>query len=104
MTEATKTLTFAGTALVILLLALFVSRPQNPGEVVLSDSNEKLFPKFDDPLVAKSLEIIDYDEETGQRSVFEVEQNANGVWSIPSHGGYPADAQKQLAEAAASII
>lgn len=104
MTENKKTLAFAGSALAILLLALFVSRPQVAGDSVPADLNTKFFPKFEDPLAAKSLEIVDYDEETGQKSVFKVAQDARGIWSIPSHGGYPADAEKQLAEAAASVI
>ena len=34
---------------------------------------------------------------------FEVTQ-VNGIWIIPSHSNYPADASKQMADAAASLI
>ncbi|HEX3727496.1 MAG TPA: DUF4340 domain-containing protein [Pirellulales bacterium] len=64
---------------------------------------KKLFPDFSDPLAAKSLEIIKFDEDTATIRPFKVAQ-ANGVWSIPSHSNYPADAREHMAEAATSLL
>ena len=73
------------------------------GESIEDLKGTLLFPEFKDPLSATSLEVIRYNEETGDRSQFEVAQ-VNGIWSIPSHENYPADAEDQLAAAAASLI
>lgn len=62
-----------------------------------------LFPDFKDPLAATSLEIIRYNEQTGDRTEFKVAQ-VDGIWSIPSHENYPADAKAHLAAAATELI
>ncbi|MFB3137800.1 MAG: DUF4340 domain-containing protein, partial [Phycisphaerales bacterium] len=101
MTETAKTGIFAAFAVAFLLIA-WIARPAVPGRVALDDSGERFFAQFD-PLEATSLEIVDFDEETGTARAFKVAQ-VNGIWSIPSHEDYPADAEKQLAEAAASVV
>ncbi len=101
MTETAKTGIFTAFAVAFLLIA-WIARPAIPGRVALDDSGERFFAQFD-PLEATSLEIVDFDEETGTARAFKVAQ-VNGIWSIPSHENYPADAEKQLAEAAASIV
>ena len=62
-----------------------------------------LFPALDDPLKAKRMRIVTYDEGTSHAKEFEVAQ-VNGVWSLPSHKNYPADAKDQMAAAAASLV
>jgi len=59
-----------------------------------------LFEKFADPLTAASLKIMKYDSDAEQYEEFEVAKDRNGVWTIPSHENYPADANKQMSEAA----
>ena len=44
-----------------------------------------------------------FDEETATLKDFEVAEQ-DGVWSIPSKGGYPADAERQMAEAATGVM
>lgn len=102
MNENTKTGIFVGLALVAGVLAL-VSRPASFENQARVESTGKFFPNFTDPLAATSLEIIKYDQDTGAVQPFKVAQ-VNGVWSLPSKLDYPADAEKQLAQAAADII
>jgi len=101
MSEARKTAIFLTLAAAFLLLA-WVSRPAGHDPIAVDDSGERFFTEFD-PLEATSLEIIEFDEETATPRVFQVAQQ-NGVWSIPSHENYPADAKNQLAEAAGGIV
>ncbi len=63
----------------------------------------KVFSNFKDPLAAKSLEVIKFDEDTATIRPFKVAQ-VNGVWSIPSHSNYPADAREHMAEAATALL
>ena len=68
-----------------------------------SEAGTKLFPKFTDPLSAASLEVLRYDEATSTIRPFKVAK-VNGVWSIPSHSNYPADAREHMAEAATALL
>ena len=63
----------------------------------------KLFPDFTDPREAANMQIIKYDEATGSLHPFQVAR-VNGVWSIPSHHNYPADAKEHLAQAATALM
>jgi hypothetical protein len=63
--------------------------------------NQVLFEKFADPLTAASLKILRYDTDKEQYDEFEVAKDRkSGVWTIPSHENYPADANKQMSDAA----
>src|SRR3569833_2869111 len=46
---------------------------------------------------------MEFDEDLAALKPFKVAE-VKGIWTIPSHEGYPADADKQLAEAAASLM
>lgn len=102
MNEVQKTLTFAGVAAVALILAW---EPWAGTAKTTDDTTggQKLFADFMDPMTAKSLEITDYDEDKGDFRNFKVAQK-NGIWSIPSHQDYPADAREHLASAANSFV
>jgi hypothetical protein len=100
--EAKKTLIFAGTAVVLVLLAV-VTRPSARSSAEFTHQGEEFYPAFKDPQKAASLEVIDYDELTGAYKPFKV-QVANGQWSIPSHSDYPADGKDRLAKTAASVM
>ena len=95
MNETKKTITFVAVAVVIALVA-WISRPslrdESAGDVV----GKVLFDDFDDPLKAASLEVVQFNEETGEARTFKVAQ-VDDEWSIPSHQNYPADAKEQLA-------
>jgi ribose 1,5-bisphosphokinase PhnN len=102
MNETTRTLIYGGVALFLALLA-FVTTPRRVTPDALYDIGEEFFPEFTDPNIAASLEVIDYDEETGTARPFKV-QNDQGKWTIPSHHNYPADGKDRLAQTAASVI
>ncbi|MFM1997616.1 MAG: hypothetical protein RLZZ111_2003 [Planctomycetota bacterium] len=62
-----------------------------------------LFPELSDAAKAASLEIVSYDDELSTLHPFKVMQ-AGGVWVLPAHQNYPADAKEQLAAAATSLV
>ncbi|MCA9735562.1 DUF4340 domain-containing protein [candidate division KSB1 bacterium] len=102
MTEIKKTIIWAGAALAVALLA-FITKPGTPQPEAFYDKGETFFPDFQDPNAAASLEVIEYNEDTGSAVPFKVE-NKNGVWTIPSHHNYPADGKDRLAKTAAGVI
>jgi hypothetical protein len=70
---------------------------------ILSDQGELFYPNFTDPQAPKSIEVIDYNEETATATPLKVEFRDN-KWLLPSHRDYPADAQDRLASTAAALI
>lgn len=102
MNENTKTISFVLVAIAVVTLAV-VLRHEERFEQAPEDVGQKLFPAFDDPLKPTALEVVKYDENLGKINRFKVAK-VGGVWSIPSHEGYPADAKQQVAKAATSII
>lgn len=102
MSEVAKTLTFVGVSIAALLLA-WVSRPGAPSQELTAWVSEKPLNIVDDPLKATQLEIVKWDAETGQKREFKVAK-VDGAWSIPSHGNYPADAEKQMGAAGAAVM
>ncbi len=102
MNEKKKTLIFAVTAIALALLA-FVTAPKKVTPNAFLDQGEPFFPNFTDPNEATSLEVINFDEETGEAIPFKV-VFSGGKWSIPSHYDYPADGKERLAKTAAGVI
>ena len=100
MNELTKTLIFLLLA-VALVTGAFLSRPTardfKPEEML----GTILFPLFTDPLAIKSLEIVRLNV-AGERNDFHIAE-VNGVWSIPSHDNYPADARDQMGRVAEAL-
>ncbi len=87
-------------------LAVFVAaEPWGRRNVLPSHVEEtgKLFPDFKDPRAASSMTIVKYDDATGALHPFQVAR-VGGVWSIPSHQNYPADATQHLAQAATTLM
>ena len=102
MNELKKTLLFCVSAAVLAAAAIVV----DPGTVtpeVFSDQGELFYPDFTDPQAPKSIEVVDYDEDTATARPLKVEFRDN-KWVIPSHHGYPADAQERLAKTAAALM
>lgn len=62
-----------------------------------------LFEDFEDPNAAASLEVKTWDKENAKLVSFKV-QFKNGMWVIPSHNDYPADATERMGKAAATFI
>jgi len=102
MNETKKTMIFGGVAVFLALIA-FVTAPSRVTPDAFLDKGEQFFPEFTNPNNAMTLEVIDYDEETGTAIPFKVTFE-DGQWIIPSHHNYPADGQDRLAETAAGVI
>jgi len=102
MNDMQRTLTYVAVAVVASVIAW---EPWRSTRQVADEPEEVLlFPEFRNPLNAKSLEIVKYNEETSTlEPPFKVAQ-LNGVWSIPSHHNYPADAHDHMAKAATSVM
>ena len=98
MNEIPKTLIVTIIA-VALAVAAVVIKPKpvrvDPNEFV----NTILFDEFEDPLTAKSLEVLQYNEDLSEIEQFKVAE-IDGVWCIPSHNNYPADAENKVRDAA----
>ncbi len=103
MNESTKTLLFVAVAAVSVAAAV-ATRPQtiDLAREAESRTGQPLVKRFD-PEQAARLRITRFNEETATLSEFEVAER-DGVWSLPSKSGYPADAEKQMGEAAAGVM
>src|SRR3954468_10479695 len=102
MSENAKTITFV----VVGLVAIVIGIATAPSSAELDKTTlvgKNLTDKFSSPEVAKRLRIVRFDQDTATPREFEVAEQ-NGLWSIPSKENYPADAAKQMAEAANSLI
>lgn len=102
MNENKRTLVYAGAAVALAILAIIVAPKRITSDVFL-DQGDQFYPLFTDPNEAQTLEVIEYDEETGSAVPFKVTFE-DGLWRIPSHYDYPADAEEHLAQAAAGLI
>jgi hypothetical protein len=102
MTEMKKTVLFAGVAVLLVVIA-YLTAPVSRTPDAFFDVGEEFFPDFIDPNEALTLEVIDYHEESGSAKPFKVEFK-DGLWRIPSHYSYPADAKDRLAKTAAGVI
>ncbi|MBM4005516.1 MAG: DUF4340 domain-containing protein [Planctomycetes bacterium] len=103
MNDSMKTLAYLGTAAFFALIA-FVSYPSTSVQTATTLIGKGLFENFTDPLLARSIEIVSYDEAQGEIDSFKVMQNSKGNWVIPSKSDYQADAQNQLKDAANSLL
>lgn len=102
MTDAQKTTTYVVLGALALLIG-FEPWKGRSQEASLEEQGQKLFPDFDNALSATSLEVVDFDEDTSAIKPFKVAR-VDGIWSIPSHQNYPADAREHLAAAATTLI
>ncbi len=102
MNEQGRTLIYIGIAIIAAAVTWF-ARPAAPSRTMASEAGQAYFPDFQDPLAASSLELVEFDEETGTQRGFSVARY-EGVWSIPTHDNYPADAENQFAEAVATVM
>ena len=78
-------------------------QPRLRQSAVAPEAERVLFSELSDPAKAASMEIISFDDETATLKPFKVVQTG-GVWSLPSHDGYPADAKEQLAAACNELV
>jgi len=101
-----RTATFLAVGAGLLLLGGWLNlRPVLRQRAVVGDAEQAkvLFPDLADPGKAASLEIVSFDDATATLKPFKVVRS-EGVWVLPSHENYPADAKDQLAAAATELI
>lgn len=103
MTEIQRTLTFAVTAALSLIVA-YVAAPGTPkSPKTFEDVGKPFYPDFTNADDAKQLDVIAYNPDTAEARVFGVAFK-DGLWRIPSRHNYPADGKDRLAKCAASMI
>jgi hypothetical protein len=87
----------------LLLGAGWFAQPRFRSAAVKPEAERVLFPELADAAKAASLEIVSYDDELATLAPFKVAQSG-GVWVLPAHENYPADAKEQLAAAATELV
>ena len=97
-----RTTIFVAAGLLLLGFGWAVQPRFKPAKVD-SAAERVLFPALTDAEKAASLEIIRYDDELATLYPFKVIKSG-GVWVLPSHQNYPADAKDQLAAAATELV
>jgi hypothetical protein len=101
MNESGKTLTFVAVGALALAAAYFID-----SEAAVVDVKQyvgKYLNEEIDVSAPRRLRIVKFDRETADVREFEVAE-VEGVWSIPSKQNYPADATRQMAEAATALM
>ncbi len=101
MSENAKTITFVLIGLVAIGIGI-ISAPSSAEVDEGSLVGTELTKNFDMD-AAKRLRIVRFDEDTATLREFEVAEQ-DGLWTIPSKDNYPADAAKQMGEAATSLM
>jgi len=96
-TDTTKTLLFAGAALVLAGAAYFSQPRVAVQSADAADVGVRFFPDLTLEKI-KGLEITDYDPKSAKTDMFRVEYEKGG-WVLPLKEGYPADAKDALAKA-----
>lgn len=86
-----------------LLVAGWIAQPRFPQAKIEPRADRALFPELADAGKAASLEVVSYDDELATLKPFKVVQSG-GVWVLPAHENYPADAKDQLAAAATELV
>jgi hypothetical protein len=98
-----KTAAICGGAVVLAIVASTMG-PKEIKNDLFSDQGELFFPQFTDPTAAVDLEVTQFLEGSAEARKFAVRRDAEGRWTIPSHGNYPADAKDRMGKAAALLI
>lgn len=102
--EQKRTLGFAAFGIGMCLLAAgahHMSKPTNSKDFELV--GKPFFEEFTSAEQARSLEVTAIDQETAESQQFSVAQK-DGLWRIPSHYDYPAEAADRLAATATSVM
>ena len=102
MSEAAKTCVFGGVAIASAVLA-FAFQGGSGNSVLPPEIGTMMFADFQDPLTAKSLTITRFDESLGRLEDLEVKL-VDVAWTLPSHEGYPADAENKIRDATTPFV
>jgi hypothetical protein len=105
MNATGRTFLFVAVAAIAVGISMGVQFLTQPGSVEgFSEVGQEFFADFQDPLKARELSVSKFDSESSEVQSFTVKQNDDGLWVIPSHHNYPAEAAERLAKTAASLI
>lgn len=102
MNNAARTIAFVVAAAVLTGVAKF-SQPDIGEPGLYNDQGQEFFPDFKEAEQAVALEVVTWDDKLSTPRPFRV-QLKDGRWTIPSHHDYPADAKKQMSDAAGLLI
>ena len=100
--ELLKTGIWVAAAIVLVVVAASVE-PEARKAAIFSDQGETLFPLLRDANAAKSIEVIDYDEQQAMARPLKAEFR-KGKWVLSSHYDYPAEAKDQIARTAGALV
>lgn len=105
MSETARTLTFAAVAALSLGVAWVAKPPDNltPAEMSSAKLGQLFWPDFSNPTAPTSIRVVNWDEQKAASRIFAVELK-DGLWRIPSHHNYPADAVDRLAKTSTSLM
>ncbi len=104
MSDISKTLSFicvGGLLTGLAVLTWFLTQPAKT--TGFEKIGQEFFEDFTGSDQASSLEVVAIDPKSTNRKEFRVEEK-KGVWTIPSHFGYQAEASDRLATTASSLI
>lgn len=105
MNPLTRTLSFVGVAAVSVVVAATAWYGSQPSDVSgYGDVGKEFFPDFEDVTKATALTVVDFNDDEKEPVSFAVKQNDDGLWVIPSHHNYPAEAEDRLARTATSLL
>lgn len=105
MNSTSRTLSFLAVAIISSLTAWLAYDSIQPSTVDGYDEvGREFFPEFDDATKATSLTVKAYDDDTREATTFQVRKNDDGVWVIPSHHDYPAEAEERLGRTSTSLL
>jgi hypothetical protein len=104
MSEVGKTSVYL-VAAVVLAGTAYVAQPRIETKKPDEQIDKEVFEGFPDTGKLSRLKIVRYDEQQDKTYPFEVAKNARtGLWTIPSHADYPADAEERIRNAATIFV
>ncbi len=103
MNEFAKTGAIAGGAVLLAVVASMMG-PTAVSPERFNDEGQPFFPQLTDADAVVDLEVTEFREASSEARKFKVARDAKGVWTIPSHGNYPADAKDRMGKAAALFL
>ena len=103
MNEFAKTGVFLGGAVLLAALATLTG-PRSQPHALFVDEGTKFFEAFTDPDAVSELSVVQFDEASSRILPFSCKRDDKGMWVIPSHGFYPADATSRMSKAATMFV
>lgn len=103
MNEFAKTGVFVGGAVLLAVLATLTG-PRSQPHALFVDEGTKFFDAFTDPDAVSELSVVQFDEASSRILPFSCKRDDKGMWVIPSHGFYPADATSRMSKAATMFV